>query len=117
MKKSIAIILGLVLVGLVGFGVAMVAPFLKDPRFEVVNQSQHVVYVSAYWRDYSIELGPIQPSSSIKFNVNDEAAMKFAGRYVDGREIVSEEIYFTGGLDVKATITEKSIEVKYDHET
>ena len=49
--------------------------------------------------------------------VNDEAAIKFMGHFPDGREINSEEIYFTGGTGVVATITEKGIEVKYEHET
>ena len=92
MKKPLTIILGLALVALVGFGVAMVAPFLIDPTFEVVNQSQQMVYVSAYWRNESKELGPIQPLSSYKFKVNDEAAMKFSGRYPDGQELESKEV-------------------------
>jgi len=117
MKKPLTIILGLILVALVGLGVSMVAPFLKDPRFEIVNQSQHVVYVSAYWRNQSKELGPIQPSSTYVFRVSDEAAMKFMGRYPGGHEFYSEEIYFTGGTGVVAIIKEKGIEVKYDHET
>ena len=117
MKKPLTIIPGLALVVLLGLGVSMVAPFLKDPRFEIINQSQHVVYVSAYWGDKIKDLGPIQPSSTYEFNVSDEAAMKFTGRYSDGRVIDSEEIYFTGGTGVIATIIEKAIEVKYDHET
>lgn len=117
MKKPLTIVLGVALVALVSFGVAMVVPFLKAPTFEVVNQSQQVVYVYAYWLNKRKELGPIQPSSSYKFNVTGEAAMKFTRRYPDGQEIESKEIYFTGGIGVIATITEKGIEVKYDHET
>jgi len=117
MKNPLTRILGLVVVVSVGFGVYVVAPFLKDPQFEIINQSQQVVYVSAYWRDKSKELGPIQPSTTYVFSVSDEAAMKFTGRYPDGREIHSEEIYFTGGTGVVATITETGIKLKYDHET
>ncbi len=95
----------------------MMAQLLKDPQFEVVNQSQQVVNVSAYWRNKSRELGPIQPSATYVFGLNDEAAMKFTGRFPGGREINSEENYFTGGTGVVATITDKDIEVKYDHET
>jgi hypothetical protein len=117
MKKKLIIVLSLAFVALVGFGVAIVAPYLGGPTFEVVNQSHQVVYVSAYWRDKHKDIGPIQPSSSNMFKVNDEAAMKFTGRYPDGRILESKEIYFTGGTGVVATITEKGIEVKYDHET
>ena len=116
MKRPLTTITSLVFVALLGLGVIMVAPFFKDPRFEVVNQSQHVVHVSAYWRDQKRELGPITPSSIYEFSVNDEAAMKFSCRFPDGRVIDSEEVYFTGGTGVIATITEKGIELKYEHE-
>lgn len=116
MKKPFAIIRGLVLVGGAGLGLTVVAPFLMGAEFEVVNESRHVVRVSAYWRDQSKEIGPVPPSSSVKFNVNDEAAMEFSGRFPDGREAVTEQIYFTGGVGVIATVTETGFEVKYDHE-
>ena len=116
MKKLSAILSGLVLVGAVGFGIAMLAPFAKSPEFEVVNQSQDVVQVSVFWHEQSKTLGAIQPSSRLVFNVDDEAALKFLGRYPDGRELVSEEIYFTGGTRVIATITEKRIKVEYEHD-
>jgi len=117
MKKSLTIVLSLVFVVFVGFGAYMMVPFLKDPRFEVINQSHQVVDVTAYWRNKNRGLGPIQPLNTHVFSVNDEAAMKFIGRFPDGREINSEEIYFTGGTGVVVTITEKGIEVKYDYET
>lgn len=117
MKKPLTSILSLLLVVSVGFVAYTVAPFLKDPQFEVINQSKHVVHVFAYWRNKNRELGAIQPSTTYVFSVNDEAAMKFTGRFPDGREINSEEIYFTSGTGVVATITEKGIQVKYDHET
>ena len=117
MKKTSNILaIGFVVLAIVC--ISMFAQVLKDPSFEVVNRSQHVVNVSAYWRNRSKELGLIHPSSSYKFSVSDEAAMKFKARYPDGRDITSEEIYFTGGLGgVVAIITDQNIEVKYDHET
>ncbi len=115
MKNPLAGITSIVLVVSVGFLAYMVAPFLKDPQFEVVNQSQQVVHVIAHWRNKNRELGAIQPSTTYVFRINDEAAMKFMGRFPDGREINSDEIYFTGGTGVVATITEKGIQVRYDH--
>ena len=117
MKKPLTIAVSIVLATLIGIAIVLVSPYLKDPSFKVVNQTKHVVFVSAYWRNKVRELGPIQPSSTYEFSVKDEAAMKFTGRLPDGREIDSEEIYFTGGTGVVATITESEIEVKYDHET
>ncbi|MET0014791.1 MAG: hypothetical protein ABW088_14165 [Sedimenticola sp.] len=101
---------------LVGFGATMLAPFLTDPRFEIVNKSQTAVYVTAYWKDKSMEFGLIQPSVTFEFSVDDEASMKFLGRYPNGREIHSEEIYFTSGTGVVVVITEQSIKLKYDHD-
>ncbi len=95
----------------------MIAPLFEEPRFEVINRSEHVVHVSAYWRNEKKDLGIIQPSSSLEFSLSDEAAMTFSARYPDGRAIDSEEIYFTGGTRIIATITETSFNVKYDHET
>jgi len=117
MKKPLTGILSLLLVVLMGFGFYMAAPLLKNPQFEVINQSQQVVHVFAYWRDKNRVLGPVQPSATKVFSVKDEAAMRFTGRFPDGREINSEEIYFTNGTRVVATITENGIQLKYDHET
>jgi len=117
MKKLPITIPSLVFVALIGIGVNQVAPLLKDPRFEIINQSQHVVYVSEYWRSEFRDLGAIQPSSIYVFNVDDEASMKFTGRFPDGREVVSKEIYFAGGTGIIAIITENGINVKYDFET
>jgi len=117
MKKPHKIILSVVLVALIGIGAMLIAPNFMNPQFEIVNESPHVAFLSAYWRHESREIGAIQPSSSYRFTVNGEAAMKFVGRLPDGPEIESEEIYFTGGTGVVATITESSIEVSYDFET
>lgn len=116
MKQPVKIATVVVLVVVVAVGAMLIAPIFSNPQFEIVNESPHVVFLSAYWRHESREIGAIQPSSAYRFTVQDEAAMKFVGRFPGGREIESEEIYFTGGTGVVATVTEGSIAVRYDFE-
>jgi hypothetical protein len=113
MYKFRSITLSLVILLLIGVGISL-APLLKDPSFKIMNQSQHIVQVSAHWRGESRELGAIQPSSTYLLTLDDEAAMKFTAHYPDGRNVDSEEIYFTGGTIIIATITENEIKVKHD---
>ena len=92
-------------------------PSFSDPEFEFVNNSSEAVSVVAAWRNNEREIGGVQPGTSHQFRVNDEAAMKFKIRYASGREIESEPVYFTSGTKVIATISNNSIEVRYDSGT
>ena len=86
------------------------------PGFLVINETEADVEVTAHWRDRSQELGVIGGGGQHRFRVNDEAAMRFVGRYPDGREVASEEIYFSGGTAVEAVIGDDSISVRYEFE-
>jgi len=116
MSKRVEILFGIGSLALAVVCITML-PFFKGASFEVINRSKQPVYISAYWLDQSKELGSIKPSATFRFSVGDEAAMKFIGRYPDGREVVSQEIYFSNRIAVKATVTEHAIEMEYDFET
>ena len=92
-------------------------PSFLPPAFEVVNESTEPVFVVAEWRNEEKEIGNINPMSSYEFRISDEAAMKFSVTYPGGGKAESEQIYFTRGVKVIATITDKDIKVRYDSET
>jgi hypothetical protein len=92
-------------------------PSLSDAGFELVNRSSDTVSVVAAWRDQEKDLGTIHPGGSFRFSVSDEAAMTFRVRYGDGREAGSEPIYFTSGVKVMASISDDSVNVRYDFDS
>ena len=93
------------------------APMLVDPRFEVNNRAAVAVTVDALWRDRQRRLPPLPPGASHRFRIDDEAAIRFRVTYPDGRSIVSEERYFTGGSELFAVIGDGGVEVRYAFET
>jgi hypothetical protein len=97
-----------------GTGFVLISPFFLDTAFVVLNENNHEVYVTAYWRNEVKEIGIIKPSAQYEFWVEDEAAMKFSVRYSNGKELESSEIYFTSSTVVLANISESGIDVRYD---
>jgi len=89
-------------------------PSFMDPEFKVINNASEAVSVVAVWRDRKKNIGNIDPMSSIKFSVDDEAAMTFRVHYISGTEIETEPLYFTSGIKVIVTISQDDIEVRYD---
>jgi len=57
--------------------------------FFACHRKQYNITVSAYWRTEEKELGEIRPSSTLRFTVKDEAAIKFIATYENGRELTS----------------------------
>lgn len=113
MRKHIkkgAIFLTLILFGVIYFA----TPLLSSPTFNIKNNTLEKVRVTAYWRNEEKDLGEIKPSSSFKFNVSDEAAMKFKVKYNNGKTLESKEIYFSSGLVINVNISSNSIEVNYN---
>lgn len=90
------------------------APSFFDPEFEVVNASPGPVAVVATWRDAHKTLGTIEPSSSVRLTLDDEAAMTLHVRYADGRRVETEPLYFTQGIRVIARINNDGVEFGYD---
>ena len=83
------------------------------PKFSVVNGSDKPVQVVAYWRNESKGLGTLSPSQKVEFVVNAEAAMSFKAKFANGKELASDEIYFTSGTSVEANISESAIKLEY----
>jgi len=92
----------------------LAAPSFFSPEFEVKNESPGAVSVTAAWRNSSKEIGEIESMSSMNFTINDEAAIIFMVKYDDGKIVESEELYFTSGSKVIATISSNGVEVRYD---
>ena len=95
---------------------ALFLPTIFNPVFVVHNNTREPVQVVAEWREQSKNIGQIDGMSAERFTVNDEAAMTFNISYVDGRQAVSDPIYFSNGLKVIATIEDDSVAVRYDHD-
>lgn len=83
-------------------------------RFRIANDSTQNVTVTAIWRDKRKDLGIVKAGSVKPITVRGEASMVFAVRYDDGREIESKPVYFTSGTTINVSISENSIDVKYD---
>lgn len=109
--------IAVVVIVCVGALVYIAAPYLTTPTFSVSNSSASPVSVIAFWRDKSKDLGLIAPGEVIEFEVNDEAAIKFKAKYSSGKEVISEEMYFSSGLSIDATVTETGIELNYEPST
>ncbi len=111
-KKVLFGIAGIFLLGL-AFLVYWGTPFFATPKFSVVNGSDKPVQVVAYWRNESKGLGTLSPSQKVEFVVNAEAAMSFKAKFANGKELASDEIYFTSGTSVEANISESAIKLEY----
>jgi uncharacterized protein (UPF0333 family) len=83
-------------------------------RFRIANNSTQNVNVTATWLERSKDLGIVKAGSLIPITVRGEAAMVFAVRYADGREIESKPVYFTSGTAINVRISEDSVDVRYD---
>lgn len=116
MKKPHWITATLILLTIAAVGIAWIAPFLYPARFELHNRSRQAVQITASWHAKTISIDLLQPSSTSRFCVNDEAAMVFTARFPDGRKMISREIYFSGGMNVRATITDQDIQLRYGFE-
>jgi len=88
---------------------------LAQPMFTVTNSTDESLSVSISWRDNVKQLGELESGGKLEFNIADEAAMVIRASTDDGRELVSQDIYFTGGMTVLAEITVSGIAVKYGH--
>jgi hypothetical protein len=97
--------------------VILAAPSFFDPEIEVVNSTSEVVSVVAKWRSTEKNIGKLESKSTYRFSVDDEAAIMFKVRYGNGKEVETEPLYFTSGINVIAEITSDGIEVRYNHET
>ena len=100
---------------LIFFGalVILAAPSFFDPEIEVLNSTEEAVSVIATWRTTARNIGKIDAGSSYLFSVDDEAAISFKVNYGDGKEIETEPLYFTNGINIIAEITQDSVEVRY----
>lgn len=116
MSKAFKLTLDIAALVIIGVIAALVAYSLRDPQFKVSNKSTEVVFVVASWAEQEKDIGSIHPSTTHLFSIDAEAAMKFSVRYPGGRKVESENIYFTHGTTVIATITRHGIEVRYDFE-
>ena len=96
---------------------SLAIPSFFDPEFEIVNNTAEAVSVVASWRDQEKKIMKIEPMSSHRFSIDDEAAMKFRVRFAGGREVETEPLYFTSGIKVIARISSEGVEVSYDHDT
>ena len=83
-------------------------------HFRIANNSTQNVNVTANWLERSKDLGIVKAGSVKPITVRGEASMVFAMRYDDGREIESKPVYFTSGTTINVSISEDSIDVKYD---
>jgi hypothetical protein len=117
MNSSISRVLTIASVLFLAALLALAMPSFCDPGFEVVNNAPGAVSVVAAWRSSEKEPGRIEPMSSSRFSINDEAAIMCKVKYTDGRVVESEKLYFTRGTRVIATITANGVEVRYDFET
>lgn len=113
MTRTSGITLAAVLLVLLAAAV-FVLPSFRDPRFEVVNESGGAVTAVARWAGRERLIGELRSSSSRRFSVDGEAGMQFRVRYAGGREVTSDEVYFTPGVTVVAVIREDGVEVGYD---
>ena len=95
--------------------VILAAPSFFDPVVEVVNRTGAPVAFVASWRDRSVKVDALQPSASHRLRIDDEAAITFSVVYADGRQAVSEPLYFTAGIEVIATISDDGVEARYAH--
>jgi hypothetical protein len=106
---------GAVLLTLILFAVIYLAtPLISSTTFNISNKTSENIIITAYWRNKEKDLGVIKSSSTYKFNVSDEAAMKFKVKYMNGKILESKEIYFTSGLVINVNVLSDSIEVNYN---
>ena len=109
LEWAVAVVL---VAGLVWF----VVPSFAAPAFVVINRSAEPVTVVASWRQTARPLGRLASGDRLRFTVADEAAMRFAVTYPDGRQLESEPIYFTAGIVVFTEIEADRVESRYDFE-
>ena len=112
-RKALLGISALLLVGL-GALAYLAAPHFATPRFSVLNATRSAVQVTAYWKNESKRLGTIGPSQEVEFTVDDEAGISFEAKYKNGKEVASDEMYFTSGTSIEAKITETAVELRYE---
>ena len=91
--------------------------FTSPSRFTLVNLTNEPVSVTAYWGNESLEIGELEADVTYKFSVDAKATMKFVVRYPSGATIESQPIYFSAGVDVVTTISEKEVSSKHVFET
>ena len=113
------VLLGIAVIALIIIGILayIAAPYLRTPVFTVNNSSGEPVEVIAFWREDNKNLGMVYPEKQIIFKLNDEAAIKFKAKYASGKEIISEEIYFTSDTSIQAEVTKTSIKLSYEPRT
>ena len=112
-RRSLNILTATSLIFFLGALAIFVVPSFFDPEFEIVNTTSTAVSVTAAWRSSEKNIGSIEPKSTYRFSVDDEAAMLFRIRYEDGREFETRPLYFTSGIRVVAEISEDVVAVRY----
>ena len=106
------------LVGLLGLAALayVMLNYLATPLFQVTNATEGPVKLTAYWRDHYRDLGELAAGGTLRFSVNDEAALSFRARLANGEQLVSKEIYFTSGTRVITEVATTGITLRYAFE-
>jgi len=86
-------------------------------NFRIANNTTQNVNVTAKRPEKSRDLGVVKAGSLIRVTARGEAAMVFAVRYADGREIESKPVYFTSGTKINVRISEDGVNASYDFDT
>ena len=117
MRKTFRLMLDITALVVIAAIVAVIAYSFRDAEFEIINETGEAVFVVAFWADQRADIGSVAPGATRSFSVGAEAAMKFRVRYPDGREVATEEIYFTGGTRVLVRISGHGVTLRYDFES
>lgn len=100
--------------------VVVVINFLQmfqEARFELVNRSAAPVVIVASWAGQTREMGSLAVSGAMAFEVNGEGAIRLRARFPDGREIESEETYFSAGMLLVGDISGSGFRLAHDLES
>lgn len=103
---------GLLIVIVISTTYIFVGGVSLGPRFNITNNSAQDVTVTAAWLEKKRDLGILEPGSTIKLTVRDEASMVFNVRYNDGRDVASEAVSFTNGVTTNVSIAEDTIDIQ-----
>ena len=95
--------------------------FVRSPafgsRFEIMNDSEQDVTITAKFPDESRELGTILAEDKFSFTIRKQAAMILVVQYADGRKIETDSIYSTAGIPIVVSISNRSVDVQTDSDT
>ena len=89
----------------------------QEARFELVNRSAAPVVVVAAWSGQTKEMGSVAASGTMAFEVDGEGAIRLRARFPDGREIESEQTYFSAGMLLVGDISDARFGLAHDLES